>query len=150
MSVMVATGRGAQAGVLVRSASALEVLEKVEVLVVDKTGTLTEGKPRLSRVEPLAGFDGSEILGLAASLERGSEHPLARAIVEGAEARGIGLAAPVDFRSITGKGATATVKGRKAAVGNAKLFEEIGIDLAPFAGKAEPLRGEGETVVFVA
>jgi len=150
MSVMVATGRGAQAGVLVRSAAALEVLEKVEILVVDKTGTLTEGKPRLSKVEPLEGFDGSEILELAASLERGSEHPLARAIVEGAEARSIGLAPPADFRSITGKGATATVKGRKAAVGNAKLFEEIGIDLAPFAGKAEPLRGEGETVVFVA
>jgi Cu+-exporting ATPase len=149
MSVMVATGRGAQAGVLVRSAAALEVLEKVEILVVDKTGTLTEGKPRLSKVEPLEGFDGSEILELAASLERGSEHPLARAIVEGAEARSIGLAPPADFRSITGKGVTATVKGRKVAVGNAKLFEEIGIDLAPFAGKAEQLRGEGETVVFV-
>jgi Cu+-exporting ATPase len=150
MSVMVATGRGAQAGVLMRSASALEVLEKVEVLVVDKTGTLTEGKPTLSKVEPLAGFDGSEILGLAASLERGSEHPLARAIVEGAEARSIELAAPADFRSITGKGVTATVKGRKVGVGNAKFFEEIRIDLAPFAGKADELRGEGETVVFVA
>ncbi|HLE70175.1 MAG TPA: heavy metal translocating P-type ATPase, partial [Vicinamibacteria bacterium] len=128
----------------------LEVLEKVEVLVVDKTGTLTEGKPTLSKVEPLDGFDGSVLLGLAASLERGSEHPLARAIVEGAEARGIALAPPADFRSITGKGVIATVKGRKLAVGNAKLFEEIRIDLAPFAGKADELRGEGETVVFVA
>ncbi len=150
MSVMVATGRGAQAGVLVRSASALEVLEKVEVLVVDKTGTLTEGKPTLSRVEPLGGFDANELLALAASLERGSEHPLARAIVEGAEARGMGLAPPADFRSITGKGVTATVKGRKVAVGNARLFEDVRIDLAPFAGKADELRGEGETVVLVA
>ncbi len=150
MSVMVATGRGAQAGVLVRSAAALEILEEVEILVVDKTGTLTEGRPALSKVEPLEGFEGREILELAASLERGSEHPLARAIVEGAEARGIGLAPPADFRSITGKGVLATVKGRKVAVGNAKLFEEIGIDLAPFAGKADELRGQGETVVFVA
>ena len=150
MSVMVATGRGAQAGVLVRSAAALEVLEKVEVLVVDKTGTLTEGKPRLSKVEPLPGVDSAEILELAASLERGSEHPLARAIVDGAEARGRRLAPPSDFRSITGKGVLATVKGRKIAVGNEKLFEEIGIDRGPLSGKAEALRGEGETVVFVA
>ena len=150
MSVMVATGRGAQAGVLVRSAAALEVLEKVDVLVVDKTGTLTEGKPKLSRVETLGGFDERELLELAASLERGSEHPLARAIVEGAEARGIPLVPPADFRSITGKGVLATVKGRKVAVGNAKLFEEIGTDPAPLAGKADPLRGEGETVVLVA
>ena len=150
MSVMVATGRGAQAGVLVRSAAALEVLEKVEVLAFDKTGTLTEGKPKLSTVEPLGGLDANELLALAASLERGSEHPLARAIVEGAEARGIGLSPPADFRSITGKGVTATVKGRKLTVGNAKFFEEIRIDLAPFAGKTDELRGEGETVVFVA
>jgi Cu+-exporting ATPase len=150
MSVMVATGRGAQAGVLVRSASALEVLEKVEVLVVDKTGTLTEGKPRLSKVGPLPGFDGAEILALAASLERGSEHPLARAIVEGAEARGSRLSAPSDFRSITGKGVLATVNGRKVAVGNRNLFEEIGIDPGSLADGAEALRGEGETVVFVA
>jgi len=150
MSVMVATGRGAQAGVLVRSAAALEVLEKVEILVVDKTGTLTEGKPRLSKVEALEGFRGAEVLELAASLERGSEHPLARAIVEGAEGLDIRLAPPADFRSITGKGVIATVKGRKVGVGNAKFFEEIRIDLAPFAGKADELRGEGETVVFVA
>ena len=150
MSVMVATGRGAQAGVLVRSAGALEVLEKVEVLVVDKTGTLTEGRPTLSRVESLEGFEEGELLELAASLERGSEHPLARAIVEGAEARGTAIAPPADFRSITGKGVIATVKGLEVAVGNGKLFEEIGIDPAPLAGKAEALRGEGETVVLVA
>jgi len=150
MSVMVATGRGAQAGVLVRSAAALEILEEVEILVVDKTGTLTEGKPALSKVEPLEGFEANAILELAASLERGSEHPLARAIVDEAEARGIRLAPPADFRSITGKGVLATVKGRKVAVGNTKLFEEMGIDLAPFAGKGDELRGQGETVVFVA
>jgi Cu+-exporting ATPase len=150
MSVMVATGRGAQAGVLVRSAEALEVLEKVEVLVVDKTGTLTEGKPTLSKVVPLAGFEESEILELAGSLERGSEHPLARAIVEGAEERGIPLVAPADFRSIPGKGVLASVRGRKAAVGNGKLFDEVGIDPGPLADGAEALRREGETVTFVA
>jgi Cu+-exporting ATPase len=150
MSVMVATGRGAQAGVLMRSAAAIEVLEKVDTLVVDKTGTLTEGKPRLSKVEPLAPFEASEILGLAAGLERGSEHPLAQAMVEGAESRGIPLASPVDFRSLTGRGVVATIKGRKVAVGNQKLFEEMGVDPAPLAGKAERLRAEGETVVFVA
>ncbi len=150
MSVMVATGRGAQAGVLTRSAEALELLEKVEILVVDKTGTLTEGKPGLSRVEPFGGFDTKELLALAASLERGSEHPLARAIVEGAEARGIALAPPVDFRSITGKGVVATVQGKKVVVGNGKLLEEVGIGSDFFAGAAESLRQEGETVVFVA
>jgi Cu+-exporting ATPase len=150
MSVMVATGRGAQVGVLMRSASAVEVLEKVETLVVDKTGTLTEGKPKLSKIEPVAGFVANEILGLAASLERGSEHPLAQAIVGGAEARGVQLAPPADFRSLTGKGVLATIQGRKVAVGNQKLFEEIEIDPSPLAGKAEGLRGEGETVVFVA
>ncbi len=150
MSVMVATGRGAQAGVLTRSAEALEVLEKVEILVVDKTGTLTEGRPRLSRVEPLGGFDTNELLALAASLERGSEHPLARAIVEGAEARGIALAPPGDFRSTPGKGVVATIEGRKVVVGNAKLLEELGIGFGSFAVEAEKLRREGDTVVFVA
>jgi Cu+-exporting ATPase len=149
MSVMVATGRGATAGVLVRSAAAIEVLEKVRVLVFDKTGTLTEGEPRLSRVEPLDGFEADDLLGLAAGLERGSEHPLARAIVEGAEARGLPLAAPADFKSITGKGVVATVNGRKAAVGNARFFADLGIDAGPLVGKAEALRAEGETAVFV-
>ncbi len=150
MSVMVATGRGAQAGVLMRSASAVEVLERVEVLVVDKTGTLTEGKPRLSRIEPLGGVDARELLTLAGSLERGSEHPLAQAIVEGASERALALETPADFRSFTGKGAVAIVKGRKVAIGNGKLFEDLGIDAAPLAAKAERLQGEGETVVFVA
>ncbi len=150
MSVMVATGRGARAGVLTRSAEALEVLEKVDVLAVDKTGTLTEGKPRLSRVEPLGGFDESELLMLSASVERGSEHPLARAIVEGAEARGMTLVAPSDFRSVTGKGVFATVRGRKVAIGNEKLFEDLGVESASAQTEARKLRGEGETVVFVA
>ncbi len=150
MSVMVATGRGAQAGVLIRSASAVEVLEKVDTLVVDKTGTLTEGKPRLSKVELLDGYKEEEILELAASLERGSEHPLARAIVEGAEARGCPLAAPADFRSLPGRGAIARVRNRSVAVGNQKLFEEFGVDPLPLVAKAERFRSEGETVVFVA
>jgi Cu+-exporting ATPase len=149
MSVMVATGRGAQAGVLVRSASAIEVLEKVDELAFDKTGTLTEGKPKLSTIEPLPGFDAGELLALAASLERGSEHPLAHAIVAGAEERRVAIDAPADFRSITGKGVTAKARGRAVAVGNARLFEEIGIDRGPLGGKAERLRSEGETVVFV-
>jgi Cu+-exporting ATPase len=150
MSVMVATGRGAQAGVLTRSAEALETLEKVDVLVVDKTGTLTEGKPKLSRVVPLGGFDESDLLGLAASLERGSEHPLAQAIVGGAVARGATLASPTEFQSLTGKGVFATIHGRKVAVGNARLLEELGIDPASAAAEAERLRGEGETVVYAA
>jgi Cu+-exporting ATPase len=150
MSVMVATGRGAQAGVLMRSASAVEVLEKVEIVVVDKTGTLTEGKPTLSRVEALAGVDAGELLALAGGLERGSEHPLAQAIVEGASERALELDTPTDFRSFTGKGAVATVRGRKVAVGNGKLLEDLGIDPGPLTGKAERLRSEGETVVFVA
>jgi Cu+-exporting ATPase len=134
----------------VRSAAAIEVLERVGVVVFDKTGTLTEGRPRVSRVDPLEGFDERALLEFAASPERGSEHPLAQAIVEGAEARGIPLAPPADFRSLTGKGVVATVKGRKVAVGNQKLFEEIGVDAAPLAEPAERLRGEGETVVLVA
>ncbi|HEY7819729.1 MAG TPA: copper-translocating P-type ATPase, partial [Vicinamibacteria bacterium] len=150
MSVMVATGRGAQAGVLTRSAEALETLEKVDVLVVDKTGTLTEGKPKLSRVVPLGGFDESDLLGLAASLERGSEHPLAQAIVGGAVTRGATLASPTEFQSLTGKGVFATIHGRKVAVGNARLLEELGIDPASAAAEAERLRGEGETVVYAA
>jgi Cu+-exporting ATPase len=150
MSVMVATGRGAQAGVLTRSASAIEVLEKVSVVAFDKTGTLTEGKPKLSKVEALPGFDERAVLENAASLERGSEHPLAQAIVEGARARGLTLASPADFRSSTGKGAVATVNGRAVAVGNRRLFEEIGVEAAPLAELAERLREEGETVVLLA
>ena len=127
MSIMVGTGRGAQLGVLVRNAEALELLEKVDTLVVDKTGTLTEGKPKLVGVEPIGPFAENELLRLAASLERGSEHPLAAAIVAGAEARGIAVAAPSEFRSETGKGALGTVDGRRVAIGNAALMADLGI-----------------------
>jgi Cu+-exporting ATPase len=150
MSVMVATGRGATAGVLIRSASALEVLETVDVLAFDKTGTLTEGRPKLSSVESLGRIPEDELLELAAVVDRGSEHPLAQAILEGAKARGIAPAAPVDFQSFTGKGAVAVAKGRKVAVGNRKLLEQLGVDSSPLEKRAEARRAEGETVMFVA
>ena len=127
MSIMVGTGRGATAGVLIKNAEALEVLEKIDTLVVDKTGTLTEGKPRLISVIPVRGQDEGELLFLAASLERGSEHPLAAAIVKGAEERGVKLADAREFRSITGKGVVGSVDGKNVALGNAKLLEELNI-----------------------
>jgi Cu+-exporting ATPase len=149
MSIMVATGRGARAGVLVKSAEALETLEKVDTLVVDKTGTLTEGKPRLSVVMPAPGQDEAELLRLAASLERASEHPLAAAIVAAAAARALPLAETTAFRYLTGRGVTGTVDGRAVALGNAALLEEMrirpGLD-----GPAEALRRDGQTVVFLA
>ncbi|MCI0669961.1 MAG: cadmium-translocating P-type ATPase, partial [Myxococcaceae bacterium] len=149
MSIMVGTGRGATAGVLVRDAEALETLEKVDTLVVDKTGTLTEGKPRLSRVVAL---DGGEegLLRLAAGVEKGSEHPLAEAIVKGAETRGLRVAAASDFRSLTGKGVTGRVEERQVALGNPALFSELGLDAGPLLARAEELRREGETVMLVA
>jgi Cu+-exporting ATPase len=150
MSVMVATGRGAQAGVLVRNAEALETLEKVDVLVVDKTGTLTEGKPRLMTVEPAAGWDDDEMLRLAASVERSSEHPLADAVVQGAEERGLGLANAERFASFAGKGVAAMVEGHAVAVGGARLLEQLGLDPAPLAARADQLRGDGQTVMLVA
>jgi Cu+-exporting ATPase len=150
MAVMVGTGRGAAAGVLIKNAEALEVLEKVDTVVVDKTGTLTEGKPRLASVSPLAGQDGAEVLRLAASLERASEHPLAAAIVAGAKERGLRLSETTDFHSFTGKGVTGTVEGRRVALGNRALFEQLSIDLSSLDAQAEALRGQGETVVFVA
>jgi Cu+-exporting ATPase len=149
MSIMVATGRGARAGVLVRSAEALEMLEKVDTLVVDKTGTLTEGKPRVAVVMPVPGQDEAQLLRLAASLERGSEHPLAAAIVEAASARGLHLVEATAFRYLTGRGVTGTVEGHAAALGNAALLEEVGARPA-LEGPAEALRREGQTVVFVA
>ncbi len=145
MSIMVGTGRGAQAGVLIRNAEALELLEKVDTLVVDKTGTLTEGKPRLVTVEGRA-----DLLALAASLERGSEHPLAGAIVQGASDRGATLAPVDDFRSITGKGVTGRVNGARVALGNRALLDELGIAPGALADRAEALRREGQTVMFVA
>src|SRR3954454_12118645 len=144
MSIMVGTGRGAQAGVLVRNAEALELMEKLDTLVVDKTGTLTEGKPKLTQVTPLDGVAEDELLRLAASLERASEHPLAAAIVTGAESRGLSLASPADFESETGKGAFGTVEGKRVAVGNAARFAALDIDTGALAERADERRREGE------
>jgi len=150
MSIMVATGKGATAGVLFRNAEAIEVLRKVDTLVVDKTGTLTEGKPKLVTVVPAGGWDEPGLLRLAASLERGSEHPLAAAIVSGAHDRGVELAGTESFESVTGKGVKGRVDGRSVSLGNRNLFESLGIDPGELAGKAESLRKEGQTVMFVA
>jgi Cu+-exporting ATPase len=148
MSIMVATGRGAQAGVLVRSAEALEVLERVDTLVVDKTGTLTEGKPRLATVVAVAG-DEAALLALAAGLERGSEHPLAAAVLAGAAERGVAPAAVADFRALPGRGVVGVAGSERVALGNATLLAELGVDAAPLAARAAALRTAGETVVFV-
>jgi Cu+-exporting ATPase len=150
MSVMVGVGRGAQAGVLIRDAEALEVLEKITTLVVDKTGTLTEGKPKLVTVESTASMEETEWLRLAASLERGSEHPLAAAIVSGAQARGMQLSDAVDFDSMTGKGVCGQVDGHAVALGNRHLFEDLSIEVGDVFERAEQLRRDGQTVMFVA
>src|SRR5215213_10970917 len=150
MSVMVAMGKGAQVGVLFKNAEAVEVLRKVDTLVVDKTGTLTEGKPKLVTVVPAEGWDERTLLRLAASLERGSEHPLAAAIVSGSEARGVELAAVESFASVTGKGVTGMVEGRTVGLGNLRLLEELGVIPGDLAAEAEALRGDGQTVMFVA
>jgi Cu+-exporting ATPase len=150
MSIMVGTGRGATAGVLVKNAEALEILEKIDTIVVDKTGTLTEGKPALTTVEALPGWNESEVLRLVAGLERASEHPLAAAIVRGAEQRGISPAGPEEFRSITGKGVAGAVEGRAVAVGNRALFEELGLNLDNLPARADALRRDGQTVMFAA
>jgi Cu+-exporting ATPase len=148
MSIMVATGKGAQAGVLFKNAEAIEVLREINTLVVDKTGTLTEGKPKLATVVPLQGTE-KELLRLAASLERGSEHPLAAAIVSGAEERDVDLVKAAAFESITGKGVKGTVHGHSVALGNRALVEEAGIDPGELATRAETYRAEGQTVMFV-
>ncbi len=150
MAIMVGTGRGAGAGILVRNAEALETFGKVNTLLVDKTGTLTEGKPKLTAVVPQPGLDESELLRLVASLERSSEHPLAAAIVKGAEAKQLPLAEVQGFASITGKGVKGTVSGRQIAVGNVELLRDLGIDSAPLLSQAEALRKEGQTVMLVA
>ncbi|WP_435626501.1 heavy metal translocating P-type ATPase [Candidatus Ferrigenium straubiae] len=150
MSIMVGTGRGATLGVLIKNAEALETMEKVDTLVVDKTGTLTEGKPKLVSVIPLAGFDEGEVLRLGASLERASEHPLAAAIVGGAQEKGLSLTAVSDFRSYTGKGVAGKVEGRAVALGNLKLLEELRIDAGELPARAEALRGDGQTVMLLA
>ena len=150
MSIMVGTGRGATAGVLFKNAEALEILEKVNSLVLDKTGTLTEGRPRLDTVLALSGYDENEVLRLAAGLERGSEHPLAAAIVAGAREKNLVLESPKDFRSITGKGVFGKIGGRDIALGNLALFEELGITPGELAERCEPLRKEGQTVIWLA
>ena len=149
MSIMVGTGRGATAGVLVRNAEALETLEKVDTLVIDKTGTLTEGRPRLATVVALASQDEAELLRLAASLERGSEHPLAGAIVAGAEARGLRLEEAEDFQVRPGQGVMGRVAGRRVALGNARFLETLDVAVGDVGPRAEALRREGQTAVFV-
>ncbi|MBZ5515345.1 MAG: heavy metal translocating P-type ATPase [Acidobacteriia bacterium] len=150
MSIMVGTGRGALAGVLIKNAEALEILEKVDTLVVDKTGTLTEGKPRVVAVKTLAGREESNLLRLAASLERASEHPVASAVVASAREKSLSLADISDFVSTTGEGVQGKVDGCTVALGNLKLFERLGIDLGSLLSEAEDLRRQGRTVVFVA
>jgi P-type Cu+ transporter len=149
MSIMVATGKAATLGVLFKNAEAIEVLRKVDTLVVDKTGTLTEGKPKLVSVVPLGDVDENELVRLVAALERGSEHPLAAAIVKGAAERGVALATADSFQSVTGRGVTGKVEGRSVALGNAKLLEELGIQLGAAAERADALRIDGQTVMYV-
>ncbi|MGD9664048.1 MAG: copper-translocating P-type ATPase [Novosphingobium sp.] len=150
MSIMTATGRGAQAGVLIKNAEALERFEKIDTLIVDKTGTLTEGKPHLVAVLASGTDSENDVLRLAASLERGSEHPLAEAIVTGAQDRGLTLADANDFEAITGKGVKGTVDGRMVALGNAALLDDMGLAGGDLIDKANKRRDEGETVMFVA
>ncbi len=150
MSIMVGTGRGAAAGVLIKSAEALEILQKVDTLVVDKTGTLTEGKPRLTTVIPTADLGEDELLRLAGSLERGSEHPLATAIVAAARQRGVSFADCTDFLSVTGKGVRGKVEGRPVALGNARMMMDLGADIGGFESRADALRRDGATVMYVA
>ncbi|HEU4383334.1 MAG TPA: heavy metal translocating P-type ATPase [Anaeromyxobacteraceae bacterium] len=150
MSIMVGTGRGATAGVLVKNAEALEVLEKVQVLLLDKTGTLTLGKPRLGQALSLAPAGENEMLRLAAGLERGSEHPLAAAVLAGARERGLAVPEHADFRSVAGKGVLGTVEGRAVVLGNSALFGELGIDPGPLAAEAERVRAAGGTALLVA
>ncbi|MBI1320223.1 MAG: heavy metal translocating P-type ATPase [Candidatus Hydrogenedens sp.] len=150
MSIMVGVGRGAQAGVLIKDAAALEVLEKVDTVVVDKTGTLTEGKPRLVTLEPEGGLSPDELLKLAASLERASEHPLAAAIVNAASEKGLSLAEVSDFESLSGKGVRGSVTGHALLLGNSALMDEFGIGLSGHVEHADSLRSEGQTVMFIA
>ena len=150
MSIMVGVGRGARAGVLVKNAEALERMEKVDTLVIDKTGTLTEGKPKVTAVIAAAGFDEAEVLRLAASIERGSEHPLAAAIVAAAADRNLATAEVGDFDAPAGKGVIGTVEGRKVALGSANFMAELGIDTTSLQSDADRLRRDGATVVFLA
>ena len=150
MSIMVATGRGASRGVLFRDAAAIEKLRDIDTLIVDKTGTLTEGRPAFDRVIAVAGEDEEDVLRLAASLDQGSEHPLAEAIVRAARDRGLSLGAVSGFQSVTGIGVTGNVEGRSLALGNATLMQQVGVDTQPVMSQAETLRAEGASVMYVA
>ncbi len=150
MSIMVATGRGATAGVLFKNAEAVEIMRKVDTLIVDKTGTLTEGRPQVVSLMAINSVDEMTLLQLAGGLERASEHPLAEAIVRSAEARGISLEAASDFESVTGKGVTGTVSGRAVAIGKRQFLEDVGADTSDLEEAAEARRSAGETVVYVA
>jgi Cu+-exporting ATPase len=149
MSIMVATGKGAMEGVLFKNAEAIEVMEKVQTLIVDKTGTLTVGKPKLVEIVPSGEQDDGLILYFSASLERGSEHPLASAIVAGAKDKGISLTDAESFESVTGKGVKGIIDGHQVALGNRRLLEDLGIEPGEADGRAEKMRGEGETVMFL-
>ncbi|MDE3217584.1 MAG: copper-translocating P-type ATPase, partial [Gemmatimonadota bacterium] len=150
MSIMVATGKGATMGVLFRNAEAIEVLRKVDTLVVDKTGTLTEGRPKLVALVPAPGFEEPAVIRFAGSLERGSEHPLAAAVVRGAADRGVTLTSPAEFASVTGKGVHGVVDGRRVAFGNQSFMDDLHVETRLFAIRAEELRGEGQTTMFLA
>jgi Cu+-exporting ATPase len=149
ISIMVGTGRGAAAGVLIKNAEALEIMEKVNTLVTDKTGTLTEGKPKLTSIVALPGFQDNDLLQLSASLERASEHPLADAIVKGAAERNLALSEVKDFQSVSGKGITGLVAGRKVSIGNQKYFVELKIQVGDLLDRVHALRAEGQTVMFM-
>lgn len=150
MSIMVGVGRGALMGILIKNAEALEIFRKVDTLIFDKTGTLTEGKPKLLSVIPTEGISEKEFLRVAGSLERGSEHPLAQAIVKGAESKGVSFSEAKEFKSVTGRGVAATIDGKKFTLGNQKWMEELGISSGPSAVKADELRKDGQTVMFLA
>jgi len=150
MSIMVGTGKGAQNGILIKNAEALETLEKIDTIVVDKTGTLTEGKPKLVLVEPENGFDGDEMLALVAAIEMASEHPLAAAIVTGARDKGLSFEAATDFQSVTGEGVEASAGSKRVAIGNEKMMDRLGATSTELIAKAQDGRSQGQTVMFVA
>jgi Cu+-exporting ATPase len=150
MSIMVGVGRGAQAGVLIKNAEALERMEKIDTVVIDKTGTLTEGKPKVTAIVPAVGFDEAGLLTLAAALEKGSEHPLANAIVEAAKEKGLTLPEVSEFDSPTGKGVVGQINGQPVALGNIKLMDDLNVDVSGQTKRADELRGNGATVIFMA
>jgi len=150
MSIMVATGRGATAGILIKDARAIETLEKIDTLVVDKTGTLTLGKPQVRSIAALHGYTENEVLQLAASLERGSEHPLAEAVLTAAKKEAVELLPVQEFSSITGKGITGRIQSKQVAVGNLRLFADLGIDLGPLLERADPSNENIQSTMYLA